>query len=97
MATVWALADTGSGGAHEGLDEGGAALVAAVLLRWSDASWLKVPSACSFDTKGETGVVLFCRELGMPLAEARLLAMELERSRPVLLPVRASLGGWAFA
>ena len=97
MAIVRALADTGSGGAHEGLDESCSALLVALLLRWSDASWLKVPSAYSLETKGETGVVLFCLELGMPLAEARLLAMELERSRPVLLPVRASRGGCAFA
>ena len=54
-----------------------------------------MPSACSFETSGETGVILFCLALGMPLAEARLLAMELERSRPALLPGRASCGGRA--
>lgn len=30
----------------------------------------------------------------MPLAEARLLAIELERSLAVLLAVRANRGGW---
>lgn len=33
----------------------------------------------------------------MPLAEARLLAIELERFRAVLLAVRANCGGWFVA
>ena len=57
---------TGSGGVHDGLDR----------------SFEMCASACSFDTKGETGRVLFLA--GIPLADARLLAMDLERSRPFL-------------
>lgn len=98
MVAAEGPADTGSGGAHEGLEESRSALleVEVVPLLCSGASWVKVPSACSAETSGDTGAVLFCLVLGMPLAEARLLAMELERSRPVLLPVRANRGGRAF-
>jgi hypothetical protein len=39
------------------------------------------------------GVGRFCRVLGIPLAEARLLAIEEERSRAFALRTPASLGG----
>jgi hypothetical protein len=51
------------------------------------------PSACWFDTSGEIGVGLFWRPLGIPLAEARLLAIEDDRSRALGLKPRGSRGG----
>jgi hypothetical protein len=51
------------------------------------------PSACWFETSGEMGAGRFWRMLGIPLAVARLLAIEEDSSRALDLPVRGSLGG----
>ena len=51
------------------------------------------PSAFWVETSGEIGVGLFWRLLGMPLAEARLLAIEDDSSRVLDLKPLGSLGG----
>ena len=40
------------------------------------------------------GVGFFCRPLGIPRAEARLLAIDEERSRALDLKALGSRGGW---
>lgn len=79
------------GGAQEGRDEEGPIPG----LRDRDSSVLceNAPSACSFEIRGDTGIFLLGFAFGIPLADAKLLAIELDRSLPVLLPVRDSRGG----
>ena len=91
-----------TGGAHGGREdcldmERGVSLVSVPCLDIDlhlTSSWAICPSACWFDTNGETGADLFWRALGIPLAEARLLAMEEDRSRGFDLRPLVSLGGW---
>ena len=54
---------------------------------------MKWPSACWLETRGEIAAGRFCRGLGIPLADARLLAIDEDRSRAVGLPTRDNLGG----
>lgn len=80
---------TGSGGAHGGREADEA-------VAWPEGSRdsrVMRASACSFETKGDMGRVLLCLVLGMPLAEARLVAIELERSLALARLGRGRRGG----